>query len=56
MKRSTRRRLCEIVSLSPEEQKRWTAAFKPMIERQVVAGEKAGLPARGLVSAYGLVG
>ena len=45
----------EIVSLSAEERKRWTAAFKPMIDRQVAAGEKAGLPARGLVSAYGLL-
>jgi TRAP-type C4-dicarboxylate transport system substrate-binding protein len=46
----------ELVELSPQEQKRWTAAFKPMIEQQVAAGEKAGLPARGLVSAYGLLG
>jgi TRAP-type transport system periplasmic protein len=45
----------EIISLSAEERKRWTAAFKPMIDRQVAAGEKAGLPARGLVSAYGLL-
>jgi TRAP-type transport system periplasmic protein len=45
----------EIVSLSAEERKRWTAAFKPMIDRQVAVGEKAGLPARGLVSAYGLL-
>jgi TRAP-type C4-dicarboxylate transport system substrate-binding protein len=45
----------EIISLSTDERKRWTAAFKPMIDRQVAAGEKAGLPARGLVSAYGLL-
>jgi TRAP-type C4-dicarboxylate transport system substrate-binding protein len=45
----------EIISLSADERKRWTAAFKPMIDRQVAAGEKAGLPARGLVSAYGLL-
>ena len=45
----------EIVSLSAQEQKRWIAAFKPMIQRQVESGEKAGLPARGLVSAYGLL-
>jgi TRAP-type transport system periplasmic protein len=45
----------EIISLSAEERKRWNAAFKPMIDRQVAAGEKAGLPARGLVSAYGLL-
>ena len=30
-------------------------AFKPMIQQQVAAGEKAGLPARGLVGAYGLL-
>ncbi len=46
----------EIITLAPQEQKRWAAAFKPMIEQQVAAGEKAGLPARGLVSAYGLLG
>jgi hypothetical protein len=31
------------------------AAFKPMIARKVEEGEKAGLPARGLVGAYGLL-
>lgn len=46
----------ELITLSPEEQKRWTAAFKPLIQRQVDTGEKAGLPARGLASAYGLLG
>lgn len=46
----------ELITLSPQEQKRWTAAFKPLIQRQVDAGEKAGLPARGLASAYGLLG
>jgi TRAP-type C4-dicarboxylate transport system substrate-binding protein len=46
----------ELIELSPQEQKRWRAAFRPMIEQQVAAGEKAGLPARGLVSAYGLLG
>jgi TRAP-type transport system periplasmic protein len=45
----------ELISLSPEERKRWAAAFRPMIQRQVDAGEKAGLPARGLISAYGLL-
>ena len=45
----------EIISLSADERKRWTAAFKPMIDGQVAAGEKAGLPARGLVTAYGLL-
>jgi TRAP-type C4-dicarboxylate transport system substrate-binding protein len=45
----------EMIALSPQERQRWAAAFKPMIERQVDAGEKAGLPARGLVTAYGLL-
>jgi hypothetical protein len=45
-----------LIELSPQEQKRWVAAFKPLIQRQVDAGEKAGLPARGLISAYGLLG
>jgi TRAP-type C4-dicarboxylate transport system substrate-binding protein len=45
----------EMIPLSPQERQRWVAAFKPMIERQVDVGEKAGLPARGLVTAYGLL-
>ena len=45
----------EMIALSAQERKRWVAAFKPMIQRQVAAGEKAGLPARGLVIAYGLL-
>jgi TRAP-type C4-dicarboxylate transport system substrate-binding protein len=45
----------EMIALSAEERKRWVAAFKPMIDQQVAAGEKAGLPARGLVTAYGLL-
>jgi TRAP-type C4-dicarboxylate transport system substrate-binding protein len=45
----------EIIMLSADERKRWAAAFKPMIEREVQTAEKAGLPARGLVTAYGLL-
>ena len=45
----------EMIALTPQERARWVAAFKPMIQQQVAAGEKAGLPARGLVSAYGLL-
>jgi TRAP-type transport system periplasmic protein len=45
----------EVVPLSAQERQRWVNAFKPMIQQQVEAGEKAGLPARGLVSAYGLL-
>ena len=43
----------EMISLTAEERQRWVAAFKPMIQRQVAAGEKAGLPARGLVAPTG---
>jgi TRAP-type transport system periplasmic protein len=46
----------EVILLAPQEQKRWAAAFRPMIQQQVDAGEKSGLPARGLVSSYGLLG
>ncbi len=45
----------EVITISPQEAQRWTAAFKPMIRKQVEDGEKAGLPARGLVAAYGLL-
>ena len=46
----------EVIVLSEAEAKRWTAAFRPMIEKTVTDGEKAGLPARGLVNAYKLLG
>jgi len=45
----------EVITLSDAERKRWLEAFKPMIVRQVEEAEKAGLPARGLVRAYGLI-
>ena len=45
----------ELIPLSAQERQRWVEAFKPMIRRKVEEGEKAGLPARGLVSAYGLL-
>ena len=45
----------EVIPLSAEERARWVAAFRPMIVRKVEEGESAGLPARGLVSAYGLI-
>jgi TRAP-type transport system periplasmic protein len=44
----------ELIVLSDKENKRWLDAFKPLIKETVEKGEKAGLPARGLVSAYGL--
>jgi TRAP-type C4-dicarboxylate transport system substrate-binding protein len=45
----------EIFPLSAQERQRWIAAFKPMIRQKVEDGEKAGLPARALVGAYGLL-
>jgi TRAP-type transport system periplasmic protein len=49
------RKTKEVISLTPQERQRWLAAFKPMIQRKVDEGEKAGLPARDLVGAYGLL-
>jgi TRAP-type C4-dicarboxylate transport system substrate-binding protein len=45
----------EVIPLSAAESKRWQQAFKPMIAKQVEEAEKAGLPGRGLVGAYGLL-
>jgi TRAP-type C4-dicarboxylate transport system substrate-binding protein len=45
----------ELISLSAQERQRWIEAFKPMIRQKVEEGEKAGIPARGLVGAYGLL-
>jgi len=44
----------EIVMLSDAERKRWLDAFKPLVNKSVAEGEKAGLPAKGLIGAYGL--
>lgn len=44
----------EIITLDAAERKRWLDAFKPHINERVGEGEKAGLPARGLVTSYGL--
>lgn len=46
----------EVITLDAAERKRWLEAFRPHIDAEVSAGEKAGLPAKGLVSAYGLLG
>ncbi len=46
----------EIITLDPAERKRWLTAFRPHIDAEVASGEKAGLPARGLVSAFGVLG
>jgi TRAP-type C4-dicarboxylate transport system substrate-binding protein len=45
----------EVITLSAPERKRWLDAFKPLINSKVAEGEKAGLPARGLISSYGLL-
>lgn len=45
----------EVILLSDQERQRWVNAFKPLIAQKVEEGEKAGLPARGLISAYGLL-
>jgi TRAP-type C4-dicarboxylate transport system substrate-binding protein len=45
----------ELIPLPADERKRWVAAFRPLIQRKVEEGEKAGLPARGLIDAYGLL-
>jgi TRAP-type C4-dicarboxylate transport system substrate-binding protein len=45
----------ELIPLTAQERARWVDAFKPMIAAKVAEGEKAGLPARGLVQAYGLI-
>lgn len=44
----------EIITLDAAERKRWLDAFKPHINERVGEGEKAGLPARGLINAFGL--
>lgn len=44
----------EVVLLSEAERQRWLTAFKPLIAAKVAEGEKAGLPAKGLIGAYGL--
>jgi len=45
----------EVVILPDKERQRWVDAFKPLIRSQVEQGEKAGLPAKGLISSYGLL-
>jgi TRAP-type C4-dicarboxylate transport system substrate-binding protein len=45
----------EVIPLSAQERAKWVAAFRPLIAAKVEEGEKAGLPARGLIQAYGLI-
>lgn len=48
------RRDKEVISLSADEQRRWTAVFAPMIRAQLAATEKPGIPARDFLKAYGM--
>ena len=45
----------ELIALSADEHKRWLQAFRPLINSKAEEGEKAGLPARGLLSSYGVL-
>jgi TRAP-type C4-dicarboxylate transport system substrate-binding protein len=45
----------ELIVLTDKQHKDWQAAFRPLIQKKVEEGEKAGLPARGLIGAYGLL-
>jgi TRAP-type C4-dicarboxylate transport system substrate-binding protein len=45
----------EVIPLTAQERAKWVAAFRPLIAAKVEEGEKAGLPARGLIQAYGLI-
>jgi TRAP-type C4-dicarboxylate transport system substrate-binding protein len=44
----------EVITLDAAERKRWLDAFKPHVNERVTEAEKAGLPARGLVTSFGL--
>ncbi len=44
----------ELIVLSDAEHKRWMDAFKPLIASKVAEAEKAGIPAKGLLGAYGM--
>ncbi len=44
----------DLIPLTADERKRWDAAYKPMIAKMVADAEAKGLPAKGLVGAYGL--
>jgi TRAP-type C4-dicarboxylate transport system substrate-binding protein len=45
----------EVIKLSAEENKRWREAFVPLIKQKAQEGDKAGLPASGLLGAYGVL-
>jgi TRAP-type transport system periplasmic protein len=45
----------ELIEITDKQYAAWLKAFRPLIEKKAQEGEKAGLPARGLVGAYGLL-
>jgi TRAP-type C4-dicarboxylate transport system substrate-binding protein len=45
----------ELIELTDKQNQDWQKAFQPLIQKKVEEGEKAGLPARGLIGAYGLL-
>jgi TRAP-type C4-dicarboxylate transport system substrate-binding protein len=45
----------ELIVLSAEENRRWVNAFQPLIKAKAEEGEKAGLPARALLTSYGVL-
>jgi TRAP-type C4-dicarboxylate transport system substrate-binding protein len=45
----------ELITLSADENRRWRQAFQPLINSKADEGEKAGLPARAMLSAYGVL-
>jgi TRAP-type C4-dicarboxylate transport system substrate-binding protein len=45
----------ELITLSADENRRWRQAFQPLINSKAAEGDKAGLPARAMLSAYGVL-
>jgi TRAP-type C4-dicarboxylate transport system substrate-binding protein len=45
----------DLIELTDQQHQDWVKAFRPLIEKKVEEGEKAGLPARGLIGSYGLL-
>jgi TRAP-type transport system periplasmic protein len=45
----------ELIALPTEEHRRWLQAFQPLINSKAEEGEKAGLPARGMLTSYGVL-
>jgi TRAP-type C4-dicarboxylate transport system substrate-binding protein len=45
----------ELIKLSDAERKKWLDAFRPLIVRKADEADKAGLPGKALVGAYGVL-